>query len=61
MLIVTFNLLEDLAHVALDFWVVGDEHVEAVFLGHLEVLWSVKSSLEQETMVSRNESRLLVS
>lgn len=47
MLIVTFNLLENLPHVTLDFWVIGDEHVETVFLGHLEVLWRVKSSLEQ--------------
>jgi hypothetical protein len=50
-------LLEDLAHMALDFGVVGDEHVETVLLGHLEILWRIESPLEQETRFSCNESK----
>lgn len=46
----TFNLLQNLTHMVLNLGICGDQHVETIFLGELEVFWCVQSSLEEQTI-----------
>lgn len=42
-----FNLLQNAPHMILDRGLCGDQQIESILLGHLEVLGCIQSSLEE--------------